>query len=77
MDDWDCDGDATPALLRPSTGEVFVFPRWIEEGSMAVEPEVQVVGARALISERAGEACPTLAVRTSAGDLLPVVEAVR
>ena len=23
--DWDCDGRATPALVRPSTGEVFVF----------------------------------------------------
>lgn len=26
--DWDCDGDATAALLRPSTGEVHTFDAW-------------------------------------------------
>ena len=30
--DWDCDGRATPALLRSATGEVFVFPAWAEPG---------------------------------------------
>src|SRR5690606_1469011 len=32
LGDWDCDGEATPALLRPSTGEVFVFREWAAEG---------------------------------------------
>lgn len=77
VDDWDCDGEATPALLRPATGEVFVFPRWIEEGSTAVEPQARVVGAEALVSQAAGGGCPTLAVRTANGDLLPVIEPVR
>lgn len=26
--DWNCDGTATVALLRPNTGEVFAFPDW-------------------------------------------------
>ena len=26
--DWDCDGSDTPAVVRPSTGEVFVFEGW-------------------------------------------------
>src|SRR4029450_12436128 len=30
--DWDCDGRAAPALLRPATGDVFVFPGWAAEG---------------------------------------------
>src|SRR4051794_25228062 len=30
--DWDCDGRATPALVRPSTGEVFVFDGWAGTG---------------------------------------------
>lgn len=30
--DWDCDGTATPALYRPSTGEVFLFARWADPG---------------------------------------------
>lgn len=28
LGDWDCDGDATPALYRPSTGEAFYFNEW-------------------------------------------------
>ena len=26
--DWDCDGSDTPAVVRPSTGDVFVFDAW-------------------------------------------------
>ena len=77
VDDWDCDGDPTPALLRPGTGEVFVFPRWVEVGTLAVEPEAQIAGAHALLSETAEGACPTLVVRTAAGEVVPVLETVR
>ena len=78
IDDWDCDGDATPALLRPGTGEVFVFPRWIDEGTLAVEPEASRSRAPdALLSEIAEGACPTLAVRTVAGEVRARAEAVR
>lgn len=37
--DWRCDGDPEPALLRPSTGEVFVFRGWIaREGGRLFRP---------------------------------------
>jgi tRNA A-37 threonylcarbamoyl transferase component Bud32 len=75
--DWDCDGEPTPAVLRPTTGEVFVFPRWVTDGVLAVEPMVQVPGARALLSERPDGACPTLSVRTETGTMVPVTAAVR
>jgi hypothetical protein len=26
--DWDCDAVATPAVLRPGTGELWRYPRW-------------------------------------------------
>jgi hypothetical protein len=74
VDDWDCDGDATPALLRPATGEVFVFPRWVAEGSLAVEPVALVDGAQALLSEHDAGACPSLAVRTSTGHVVAVID---
>lgn len=34
--DWDCDGDATAALLRPSTGEVHTFDAWPTGGEPLV-----------------------------------------
>ena len=30
--DWDCDGSATPAVVRPGTGVVWLFPRWAGPG---------------------------------------------
>jgi hypothetical protein len=38
--DWDCDGDETPALYRPDTGEVFVFPSWGGTGAVASAPPI-------------------------------------
>jgi hypothetical protein len=41
--DWDCDGLATPAVYRPSSGEVFVFSRWATpEEALAVRPAALV-----------------------------------
>lgn len=76
VEDWDCDGVPTPALLRPATGEVYVFPRWADRDELAVEPVLQVAGAEALVSEVSAQGCPTLAVRTPSGELVPVIEAV-
>jgi len=77
VEDWDCDGTPTPALLRPATGEVFVFPRWIEHDELAVEPVLQVAGAEDLVSEVAPDGCPTLAVRSSSGEVVPVIQGPR
>lgn len=45
LGDWDCDGHATPALLRPEDGEVFVFSRWARDGAdVTVEALTEVAG---------------------------------
>ncbi|MEJ7584496.1 MAG: hypothetical protein WKF43_10530 [Acidimicrobiales bacterium] len=41
--DWDCDGTATPAVLRRATGEVFVFPRWAGELEDVTVPATSTV----------------------------------
>lgn len=43
VDDWDCGGVATVALVRPSTGEVFTFPSWEIEGESVTVGAVTVV----------------------------------
>jgi len=40
--DWDCDGRATPALLRAATGEVFLFPGWAEPGRTVTVPATDI-----------------------------------
>lgn len=76
VDDWDCDGTSTPAVLRPGTGEVFVFPRWVERAELVVEPTLTVARAEVLVSETTAGGCPSLTVLTASGDLVPVIEAV-
>ena len=43
--DPDCDGVATPVLLRPATGEVFVFDRWSLDEPIEVPATVTVPDA--------------------------------
>jgi hypothetical protein len=53
--DWDCDGTATPGVLRPGTGEIFLFDAWAEPGApVTVSAALQVTGARTLLAEPAG-----------------------
>ncbi|HEY3144564.1 MAG TPA: hypothetical protein VGJ86_25765 [Acidimicrobiales bacterium] len=76
--DWDCDGIATPALYRPSTGDVFVFPDWAAAGApLAVVAVAQVSGGRALATAprtTTDATCDALAVELSSGaqHLVPV-----
>ncbi len=46
--DPDCDGVVTPILYRPSTGEVFVFPRWSLAEPMQVDATALVPGGRSI-----------------------------
>lgn len=56
--DWDCDGAATPALVRPATGEIFVFDGWaVPDGPVTVRPTDVVTGARRLRPPRSSEDC--------------------
>jgi hypothetical protein len=66
--DWDCDGRAAPALLRPATGDVFVFPGWAVEGEpVAVEARDRLPGAVAIRGEREKDGCDDLVVDLGSG----------
>jgi hypothetical protein len=66
--DWDCDGLAAPALLRPATGDVFVFPGWAAEGEpVTVEARDRLAGAVAIRGERAEDGCDDLMVDLGSG----------
>lgn len=45
--DWDCDGQATPAVLDTATGDLFLFDRWpaAPDEALTVGPEAAVPGA--------------------------------
>jgi hypothetical protein len=63
--DWDCDGTATVAAVRPTTGEVFLFERWASPGDdVVVAPTARVDGAARV--EPAG--CDALAVVDADGE---------
>ena len=68
--DWDCDGEPTPAIVRPSTGDVVLFDAWPaphQSISMPVRWEVDApTGAEAV----AHGSCDLLRVYTSAGSRL-------
>ena len=53
LGDWDCDGTATPAVLRPSSGEVFVFPSWSTD-EVVVGAVDRIPGARDLAGRPSG-----------------------
>lgn len=73
LGDWDCDGNATPAALRPSTGEVFVFTSWSADGDVVVRPTARVPNAATVHVEAGAGACATLVVQRVDGS--PVVVA--
>ncbi|MCY4422388.1 MAG: hypothetical protein OXC06_04885 [Acidimicrobiaceae bacterium] len=68
--DWDCDGEPTPAIVRPSTGDVVLFDAWPaphQSISMPVRWEVEnPTGAEAV----AQGSCDLLRVYTPAGSRL-------
>lgn len=74
MGDWDCDGRATAASLRPLTGEVFVFVRWADPGeSLTVPATTTVPGATGLVTADAdGDGCANLSVERTGRSPVPV-----
>ena len=53
--DWDCDGEATAALLRPTSGDVFLFSTWAAlDAPVTVTPTRRVGGATAIRVEPVG-----------------------
>lgn len=65
--DWDCDGSATAGLVRPETGEVFLFGEWPTTGAVAVAARTRIAGAVALDGWPPGPACRTPRVLLDTG----------
>jgi len=64
LGDWDCDGLTTAGLVRPATGEVFLFDGWAgADGAVTVEAASVVPGAQDLEPGEAGAACAGPTVR--------------
>jgi hypothetical protein len=65
--DWDCDGSATPAIVRPSTGDVFVFRSWAApDDRITLQPTTNVPGAVGPVDVRPAR-CGPLVVRQRSG----------
>jgi hypothetical protein len=72
VDDWHCDGEPTPAVLRPSTHELFVFDRWADEEPVSVPPIATIDGATALVAQEGADGCPVLAAVVDGERLVPI-----
>jgi hypothetical protein len=68
--DWNCDGDETPAVLRPATGEIAVFDRWPEiDGSISSPAAWNIESARDLVAQ-SDSGCDRLRVHMADGSRL-------
>ncbi|HET6953054.1 MAG TPA: hypothetical protein VFI47_21920 [Acidimicrobiales bacterium] len=66
--DWNCDGLASPALLRPATGDVFVFSGWAPPGEpVTVTASERVEGGVAIRAEPGDPGCDRLQVDLAGG----------
>ncbi len=53
--DWDGDGEPTAAVLRPPTGEIFVFRSWTTGDDVVVRAVATVEAAVELLVDRVGD----------------------
>jgi hypothetical protein len=68
LGDWDCDGSASAALLRPPTGDVFLFPDWARSGApVSVTPIQRVAEAVGIHTEPGDAPCDRLVVDVASG----------
>ena len=68
--DWDCDGQATAAIVRPSTGGVVLFDAWPGPGGTISLPERWNVDSPTGADAVAHGQCDLLRVYTTAGSKL-------
>ena len=72
LGDWDCDGTRTAALLRPSTGDVFVFDAWPADGGEVRATPVTTVGRDSDLRVDDVDGCSALRVVGSDGTAIGV-----
>lgn len=68
--DWDCDGQATPAVLDPATGDLFVFDAWPPSagGELTVGARAAVAGAiGARTADVDGDGCDDVVLERRSG----------
>jgi len=66
--DWTCTGEPSVALLRPATGDVYLFSTFPVAGETATGRHVgSVTGAAELVTDVADRACPPLVVKRHDG----------
>lgn len=71
LGDWDCDGSATPAVYRQSTGDVFVFDAWADHSRpLEVDPVGHVPGGVRFGTSR--PSCDVPVVELASGATRPV-----
>ncbi|MEO6629592.1 MAG: hypothetical protein ABIP03_13620, partial [Aquihabitans sp.] len=71
--DWDCDGIATPGIVRPSTGEVFLFDGWAPTGTpLTSSPAADLTGAVELVAPPEGKGCHGPSVRVNGGRVVAI-----
>lgn len=70
--DWRCDGNDAAAVLRPATGDVFVFSGWAEPGAdLVATGSARIDGAAELVPP-GPEPCPPLRARLHDGSIVDV-----
>ena len=68
--DWDCNGVATPSIVRPSTGEVVLFESWPNTGETIVAPVRWLIEAPLDVQVENYGYCDVLRVHTATGSHL-------
>ncbi len=68
--DWDCDGEAAPAIVRPSTGAVVLFDAWPGPGETLDGPVRWTVKAPTGVEVFHDGSCDLLRVLTASGSRL-------
>lgn len=71
--DWDGDGAATPLLVRPRTGAVFLFRSWPSPGrELTARPVARVPGAANVVVLRHREGHDTVRIERTSGPPVPL-----
>jgi hypothetical protein len=66
--DWDCRDGPSPAVLRPATGDVFVFPSWAPAGEpVTVDASQRLPGAVGIRAAATAGGCDELVVDLAGG----------